>query len=256
MMNLQHYSRWKAAAAHLAISAAIAAVTLTVMLFLWYPPPLFSAMGGQELIVLIVGVDVTIGPLITLIIFNPRKKELLFDLSVVVALQLAALLYGVYAMHAGRPAVIAFVENRFATVSAAEFEASALAEASRPEFRSLSQTGPTWVYVDMPNDAAAREQILFAGVGGLGAQHLPKYYVPYAERKAAVAGALYPLSRLDALGEENRSRLQDAIKRSGRAAAALGYVPLTAKFGVMTALVDATSGEVIEILPFSPLGAS
>ena len=96
-------SRYRAASYHLIISAGIAAITLTVMLALWYPSPLFAAMGGMELIALIVGVDVAIGPLITLVIFDMRKKELLFDLAVIALLQVAALGYGVYTMSLARP---------------------------------------------------------------------------------------------------------------------------------------------------------
>jgi hypothetical protein len=100
----QGVSRFRAGAIHLGISALITAAALTLMLVYWYPPPLFAAMGGTELVVLVVGVDVCIGPLITLIIFDTRKKELLFDLAIVAALQLTALGYGIYAMHAGRHA--------------------------------------------------------------------------------------------------------------------------------------------------------
>ena len=46
------------------------------------------------LILLMIGVDVVIGPLLTLIVFDPKKKHLKFDLVVIAALQLAALAYG------------------------------------------------------------------------------------------------------------------------------------------------------------------
>ena len=63
-------SRWKAALIHLCISAAIAAIVSALLLFVWYPPPYFHAGGAGELLVLVVGVDVTLGPLITFIVFK------------------------------------------------------------------------------------------------------------------------------------------------------------------------------------------
>src|SRR5574339_472378 len=51
-------TRWHAAGAHLLISALVAAAMLALMLALWYPPPLFQAMGGAGLALIVIGVDV------------------------------------------------------------------------------------------------------------------------------------------------------------------------------------------------------
>ena len=93
-MELASLNRWKAALIHLGISAAIGVGVVALMLFVWYSRPYFTAMGGDTLILLLIGVDVVIGPLITLTIFDPKKKGLRFDLSVIAAVQLAALAYG------------------------------------------------------------------------------------------------------------------------------------------------------------------
>ena len=93
-MTLTALNRWQASALHLALSAAIAVLVVTLMLLVWYPQQYFTAMGGDTLILILIGVDVVVGPLITLIIFDPKKKGLRFDLAVIAALQLAALAYG------------------------------------------------------------------------------------------------------------------------------------------------------------------
>jgi len=41
-------SRWKASLIHLTISAVVATAVLALMLLLWYPYPLFAAVGGQQ----------------------------------------------------------------------------------------------------------------------------------------------------------------------------------------------------------------
>jgi hypothetical protein len=76
-------TRWKASAIHLSICALIGLSVLAMILLLWYPEPYFEAMGGKHLLMILLGVDVVLGPFITLIIFNPKKKSLKFDLAVI-----------------------------------------------------------------------------------------------------------------------------------------------------------------------------
>lgn len=251
MLSIAHISRYKAASIHLALSAVIAALALWVMLALWYPPPLFKAMGGMELIVLIVGVDVAIGPLITLIIFNPRKKELLFDLSVVAVLQLAALCYGVYAMHAGRPVFTVFTGEHFAIAAAAEIDTEELAKASSDEFRQLTLTGPRLVAVNPPTDPEELSNIAFAALGGSGIEHLPRYYVRYADKSKLVRSVARPLSDLD-LDENGRRRLDRFLAASGTRASELVCLPVKTKFAVLTAIIDARNGDLLSILDIEP----
>ena len=149
--TLASLNRWKASAIHLALSAAIGATVVALMLALWYPRPYFAAMGGAMLLVLLIGVDVVIGPLITLIIFDPKKKSLRFDLAVIALLQLAALVYGCSVMFTARPVYSVFVVDRFEVIAA-----NAIDEESRekavPEFRALSLAGPKVVGAREPRD--------------------------------------------------------------------------------------------------------
>ena len=85
------FSRWAAAGLHLLISVLIALIVVAAMFFLWYPTPYFQAMGGGGLLMLVTGVDVVLGPLITLIIFNTKKKSLKFDLTCVAIVQMVAM---------------------------------------------------------------------------------------------------------------------------------------------------------------------
>ena len=251
MISIKQISRFRAAAIHLALSAAIAVATVTVMLTLWYPTPLFGAMGGMELLILIVGVDVAIGPLITLIIFDTRKKELVFDLAVVAALQLIALSYGVYAMHSGRPVFTVFNGQILAVIPAADLDPKDLALGRSEEFRSLSLTGPRLVATEEPTDPEERSNIAFGSLGGFGIQHLPKHYVPYADKRTAVLAAAHPLDELD-LGDEDKERLRRYLSRSGRKAADLRCLPVSTKRVLLTGVFDAGSGDLLDILDIRP----
>ena len=59
-------SRWKASGLHLLISVGVAILTGSLIYFVWYPPPYFDVAGGSTLMLVIMGVDIVIGPFLTL----------------------------------------------------------------------------------------------------------------------------------------------------------------------------------------------
>lgn len=244
MITLTNISRFKAATTHLAISAGIAALVLLTMLFLWYPPPLFMAMGGGNLAALIIGVDVTLGPLITLVIFDTRKKSLIFDLAIVVALQLGALGYGIYTLYTVRPAFIVYAEKELMVVSAVDIAPEELAKARVADFRHLRWTGPTLVAVQPASDPSERSSISFI-------QHYPKYFVPYADKHQQVLEESRVLSglKLDAQGQE---ALDKYLKKSTRTPDRLRFLPVASDYKRLTAIIDADSGDLVEILDINP----
>ena len=253
MVALASLNRWKAAAIHLGISVLIAITVVAVMLALWYPQPYFDAMGGTGLLKLLVGVDVTIGPLLTLIIFDRRKKSLRFDLSAIAFLQIAALVYGVYVMFEARPVYTVFVKDRFEVVPADQLDAADLAEGP-PEYRTLSLAGPRVVGVRFPDQSNAEEwnKLVFSGVAGKDIQNFPKYYVPFAEVVPTVRAKAQPLSALLKDHPERESAVRAIVAKSGQAEDALAFVPLMGRENAMTAVVDRRDAHLVGVLPIDP----
>src|SRR4051812_10875535 len=105
-------NRWKAGLTHFGISLTVAGLVYVAVRYLWYPGALFEIAGGLELLLLIISVDVTLGPLVTLIVFKPGKWGLKFDLAVIGILQSAALVYGLYTIAESRPVYVTFVKDR------------------------------------------------------------------------------------------------------------------------------------------------
>ncbi|MFT4906622.1 MAG: hypothetical protein ACI978_000695 [Oleispira sp.] len=114
-MTLQGINRYQAFAIHLVMSLIIFLGLLICITQYWYPGILFDTGNGWKAIALIVGIDLTLGPLLTLIIFNPKKSSLKFDLWVIVLVQTAALIYGTLTIHSSRPLAIAYVNKSFIT---------------------------------------------------------------------------------------------------------------------------------------------
>lgn len=117
-MTLQGINRYQAFAIHLAISLIIFLGLLICITQYWYPEILFDTGNGWKAIALIVGIDLILGPLLTLIIFNPKKSSLKFDLWVIALVQIAALMYGSWTIHSSRPLAIAYINTSFVTLYA------------------------------------------------------------------------------------------------------------------------------------------
>ena len=247
-------TRWKASLTHLTFSAAIATALLALMLLFWYPYPLFEAVGGRQVLLILLGVDVTLGPLITLIIFNPRKsrKALGFDLSVIALLQLSALIYGMSVVFQARPVFVVFSKNSFDLVTANMLTDEDIAKAGHPDFRSLPLTGPVYVFTEMPADIKERNEVSWSGFSGKDLPLFPKYYRPYDEHSAAAARAAKPIAELRKLHPDRNTEIDDAVARSGRNEADLGYLPLRAKYKDQAVLVRQSDGQVMAVLPMRP----
>ena len=253
-MNLRSLNRWKAAAIHLGLSALIAATVVTVMLLVWYPPPYFDAMGGQGLLKILVGVDVTLGPLLTLIIFDPKKKSLRLDLSIIAALQIAALAYGVWVMFEARPVYTVFAIDRFDIVSANQLEPEDL-DAGPPEYRELPLAGPRVLALRPPDREKYPDEwnkFVFSSTGGKDATQIPKYYVPYADVAAEALKEAKPLADLVKAKPEAKAKVQEFVTRIGRAESELVYLPFVGRGDPMTAVLDARDARIVGYLPIDP----
>lgn len=114
----------KAAAIHFCGSTLVIVTVGLVVFFVWYPIPFSVIFDSVRLWFLIAIVEVLLGPFLSLVIFNPEKKktELIIDYSVVISLQVSALLFGLYIACTARPLHIVFVKDRFEIVTVADLD--------------------------------------------------------------------------------------------------------------------------------------
>ena len=221
----------RAAAKHLAVSIAVAGLSAALVFVLWYPHPYREISGGRELFTLLMSVDVIAGPLLTLFVFNPRKPrpELWRDLGVIVALQLAALGYGLYSVHQARPVFLAFEGNRFRAVSAAELEPSQLSEATG-DLGSLSHLGPRLIGVRLAKpDDADYLQSLKQSMEGLQPAFRPSRWVPYEQQRMEVVAEAKALAELRSSKPNQAAAIDGAVKEAALPIERLGYIPLQSR---------------------------
>ena len=108
----------KAVGIHFIISLFIFILLVFWMYFSLYPSFYFNMSGGWQGLMLMLGVDVVLGPLLTFLVFNPHKKlrEIISDLVIVGFVQLGALGYGVYTVYQEHPTLAVLYDNGLATV--------------------------------------------------------------------------------------------------------------------------------------------
>ncbi|HEX7218312.1 MAG TPA: TfpX/TfpZ family type IV pilin accessory protein [Burkholderiales bacterium] len=241
-------TRWRAAGLHLLISALVAAGVLALMLALWYPPPLFQAMGGAGLALIVIGVDVVMGPALTLVVFKSGKKGLRFDLAVIGVLQLAALAYGCYVVELARPAFLVFVKDQFEVCSVADLEPERLAEAGYPEFRAPSWAGPVLAYGRWPTEYADQRRMFLATLAGWDLQHFPKYYEPYERGRQEILRRAQPIAEVRKEEPPVGALIDAWLKESGADEQNLRYLRLRARRAWVAVLVDRQSARPVKML--------
>jgi hypothetical protein len=253
MRKLPRLNRFKAALLHLAISAVVAAATFTVIYFLWFPGELFKAAGGLKLFFLIAGVDVTLGPLLTLVVFVPGKKGLRFDLTVIGLLQVAGLAYGVSVLAEARPAYIVFVKDRFELARANYITPEALEKGRAAGYGKVPVTGPVIVGSRLPTDPDEQFRIASEALaGGIDLHGYPQYYRPYDEVRDEVVRMAQPLDKLRRYNADRANELDRALAELGRKEEEVRYLPFPAGIRDLSVLVDAKDGRVLRMVDLRP----
>jgi hypothetical protein len=251
--SLARFTRVQAALIHLGLSALVAATIVAVMLLLWYPSPYFAAAGGRTLLMLLIGVDVILGPLLTFVVFDPAKKSLVYDLAVIAMLQVAALIYGVHVMASARPAFVVYLRGNFDMVSANDVMMEGMAQAPLPEFQSVPLTGPRLAAARVPVDPGLQLKIsMELMAGGPDITAYPRYYIPYATASREAAANGKPLALLAQASPENAVVVARLAASSGKSADTMVYLPLHTRSAQMSIVLDKTTGDVVGVLPLKP----
>lgn len=218
-------SRWRAFGTHLLLSFLIVGGIALAAVLLWFPHGLYKLAGLDRLLLIMLCLDLTAGPLLTLVIYKAGKPGLRFDLTFIALCQMAFLGYGLHTLWGARPVFLVGNGLRFNLVLASDLEPEQLAKASRPEWRRLSWTGPQLVGAQAPADSAEREKLLdLALSAGVDLDRLPHYYTPYEQ----VKGRMVESAQVGA----------DGIRR----------VPIVSRFAVADMQLDAT-GRPQQVVP-------
>jgi hypothetical protein len=246
--------RLRASGIHLSISLCVASLAAILVFGLWYPYPYREISGGRALFFLVAGVDVVMGPLITLIIFNSAKprQEMAMDFTVVGLLQIAALSYGLWTVFVARPVHLVFEYSRMSVVHAIEVDPVFLDKAPA-SLQKLPVTGPTAITLRPFRDAAEEFDATMAAIGGVPLAARTDLWRPYADGTVRILEAAKPAADLISRFPNHSALIGSAIERTGKSIAQLRTLPLVGRDHVWTVLLDSNTAEPLEFLPLDSL---
>ena len=245
-------SRWKAAGLHLLLSLVVAILAGSLIYFVWYPPPYFQVAGGNTLMLLIMAVDVVIGPVLTLAIFKAGKKGLTFDLAVIALLQVSAFCYGIHVIAVSRPVFVVAEVDRFVVVAANDLDDKDLSQASQPQFATRSWTGPRLVGAVPPKQGREAVDVATSALSGKDADKYPKYYVPYTQVADALLAHSHPLTALIKAQAAQAGLIEGFVAHSGKDIADLAYVPLQGRLRSYAMVLSTKTQQPLAALAVDP----
>ena len=242
--------RLRASGIHLGISLSIAVLAALLMFALWYPYPYREISGGRELFLIVVGVDVMLGPLITLAVFNRAKPkaELRRDLALVGLIQLAALGYGLWTVFVARPVHMVFEYDRFRVVHAVDIPPE-LIQRNRSEIEALPLNGPTLLALRPFRDGNEQMEMTMAALQGVPLSARPDLWQPYAQAKGQVLQAAKPVQTLVTRFAAQSALINAAVAQTKLPIEALVYLPLISRQAAWTVLLDPVTADPLAYFP-------
>jgi hypothetical protein len=241
-----------ATAIHFLVTLTLAACAAALIFLVWFPDPFQTMIGGTELFMLVVGCDLALGPLISLVIYNSRKsrRELITDYSIVGTLQIAALVYGVSILAGTRPVYVAFSVDRLEIVTARDITDEELAAARDPAYATRSFTGPRLIGVEVP--VADRKDALDEDLKGNEEHMRPKFYVRYETQLANIRVRAKPIDELTKQKPDSKPLLEAAMREVKIPAERVRWLLVHHREGFWTALIDTDDGKPIAYVAFDP----
>lgn len=236
----------RAALLHMGLSLLVAVPIGWLVFGVWYPAPLHELTGGRNLFLILMAVDVVCGPLMTFVLYDPTKPRFKWrmDLSLIVIMQLGAMVYGLTQVAAARPVLVAFEGNRFRIVQAFDVDEKRLSEA--PEgMQTLGFSGPRPVGVRLarPDDPDYLGSVQLS-TQGLHPSFRPSRWRPLQDQLPMLQRELRPVSQLREKNPNAKPKIDAALSGMKLQEQQVGYLPLVREETTdWIALIERSTGQ-------------
>jgi hypothetical protein len=252
-MGLDMRFRLKLFSLHLLSSATVLTLILGSLYLGWYRWPGWYLTDVTRVVLVMVCVDVVLGPTLTLIIANQKKsrRELTRDIGIIVAVQLCALTYGSASLWHGRPLYYAFSENVLQLVQAYDISAkeAAIGRQQNPPFAPHWYNLPRWIWAPLPQDPKEQEEVVLDAInGGDDVISMPKYFKRWEDGLPSLRSQLKKVEAVAYFAKGEKSNLAEKMKSAGLPNDQLDTMPLTGRGHPLLAVFDLTSLKIVAIL--------
>jgi hypothetical protein len=235
--------RLKLFALHLLSSATVLTLILGCLYFGWYRWPGWYLTDVTRVVVVMICVDVVLGPTLTLIIANQKKsrRELTRDIGIIVVVQLCALTYGSAQLWSGRPLYYAYSEGVLQLVQAYDIDdgEAALGRQQNPSLAPHWYSLPRWIWAPLPQDAEARQQIVSATLsGGDDVISMPRYFKRWEDGLPSLRSQLKKVDDVAYFAKNEKKILKERMKAARLPDDQLDTMPLSGRGHPLLAVFD------------------
>jgi hypothetical protein len=244
-------SRYQASLVHLFLSALLVGSVVGVVFWLWYPEPTFGIVGVLPIILMLIAIDLVLGPLLTMIVYKHGKPGLKFDLSVIALVQIVALAYGTHILYQEKPHYLVFAVDRLEFVAKTHIDPLVM---RFEESQTEKFAGLTLVYARRPTDPDEYQRyfdsVIFEGQPDL--ERRPEFWEPWsggADMLRQQAKAIEDITAESPLEQEN---LRRAIEEHASNHPNLGLLPIGGIEANIGMLVDRDTLEIIDVIYANP----
>jgi hypothetical protein len=245
--------RLRAFGLHLLASLIALTLILGTLYIGWYRWPGWHLADVSQVVLVMPAVDLVVGPLLTFIIASSNKprRVLARDISMIVVVQLVALIYGTVSLWNGRPLYYAFSENVLQLVQAYDIEAPELSLARQQKAELLPHwyNLPRWIWAPLPEDSAERGRIVTSAVsGGDDVISMPRYYKRWELGLPMLRTQLKKVDDVAYFSRPEKKLLKDRLRNAGYATDQLNAIPLTGRGKPLLAVFDPASVTMTAVL--------
>jgi len=187
--------RTKLALRNLYISQAIILVFLMFAYYIWFPYS-FAKLGGfNQTALMLIFVDLVLGPLLVFIVYKEGKKFLRFDINVLLGIQLFAFAFGAYSLYLKHPAYAVFTVDRFTLANVSQLYPQ---QPWLTQLQSSFFSSPQFVVAKSPNNVKKRNALMFDILlkGAPDINERPELFEPFGQHLDTVFAKSIPLNIL------------------------------------------------------------
>jgi hypothetical protein len=242
--------KYKIASKNLIISQIVIIVFLSFAYLMWFPHSLSELNGFTKSAVLLILVNLVLGPLLILFFYKKDKKNLKFDLLALAAIQTTALLFGMYSIYQKHPVYAVFTIDRFTLVNAKYAEPEKTRHTDlQVSFLSKSKMA----FAKMPTDIRLKNEITMGHMlnGEPDLDGRAEYYEPYANHINAVINKSLNLKGV-LKKSLDKSELASFLNKYGGSIDSYVYIPLQTYKEDVIWVLNKTTAEPIGILNIDP----
>jgi hypothetical protein len=244
--------RLKALGLHLLASSTALSLILGSLYIGWYRWPGWYLADVAHVVIVMVGVDVVLGPTLTFIVARSTKprRELARDIAMIVTVQLVALIYGTVSLWNGRPLYFAFSETVLQMVQAYDIDADewALGHQKNPELAPHWYSLPRWIWAPLPKDPDERAKIVSSAVGGGDdVISMPRYFKPWEQGLPELQTQLKKVDDVAYFSKPDKTQLKVRMRAAGLATDQLDTMVLTGRGHPLLAVFDRNTVKITAI---------